>query len=400
MDIKVNALLLKKCIDPCNALVGKLDKGFDLKYANIQLIVKNKKLDLYATDTSIHMHTSYGDVIDALQDINVSVPADNLSVIFSDITNEEDTVELSFKQKFLKVQYKKQQFTLSYFYNADLVKEKASVFEEPEAFKLHINAMYETVDKFIYTPVFTLDYSRFKQILSSLLPCSSKSPADGNTYGIYYDGNFYATNGYSFTGCYEAKNKFPEGDVKHLFFHKHTVDYLLKLSAEGEASLGLRNGTVSININNVHMLFKNNIVNFVPVSVLKSFIDKNNQKYVINTREITPAIKKVMPFSDYNNKCYGELTFKVDKSLHITVADTNKKTGFIEYIAEEDLPSLEKETHIGIPLDTIYAALQQITTDKTIIYYNSKTVLPLVFVNEEGTQYYYVSPTKITVKDN
>ena len=109
MDIKLNAIQLKKCIEPCNNLVGKLDKGFDLKYANIQIIIKDKVLELYASDTNINVYAKYGEVFDATSDIDVSVPASHFFIIFSDITDSNDIVTFQFRSKFLKVLYKKQQ---------------------------------------------------------------------------------------------------------------------------------------------------------------------------------------------------------------------------------------------------------------------------------------------------
>jgi DNA polymerase III sliding clamp (beta) subunit (PCNA family) len=399
MDIKLNAMQLKKCIEPCNALVGKLDKGFDLKYTNIQLIVKDKQLDLYASDTNINIHTHYGAVADATQDIDIAVPADSFNIIFSDVSDPNDTVDLSFNEKVLKVLYKKQKYSLSYFYIPEAIKEKASVFDEPNAFSLFANGIYDMVAIEKYVPLMKMDYSQLKQIFSNLVPCMSKSPAESHIYGIYYDGNFYASNGYSFTGCYEVNNPFVAGEIKHLFFQNQIVQFILKLSMQGECSIGLKGKVISVKLDIIELLFTSNQVNYVPVSVLKSFITKNDQTYVVNTEELTPLIKKFISFSDFINKCYGELTFTTDNKLHISAADTNKKSGFLEYETEAVVPALEKETEIGITLDTVFAALQQIDTINTTIYYNSKTTLPLVFVNDTGNQFYYISPTKIKVKE-
>lgn len=398
MNIKLNAMQLKECIDPCNALVGKLDKGFDLKYANIQIVIKNKKLDLFASDTNINIHTTYGDVTDAVQDIDVAVPADSFTIIFSDVTNDSDIVEFSFTEKALKVLYKKQKYSLSYFYAAEAIQEKVSVFEEPNAFSLFVDSAHSTAKAQTYTPLLTIDYAELKQIFNNLVPCMSKSPADSNTYGIYYDGNFYASNRYSFTGCYEVNNTFNGGEIKHLFFQNQVVQFILKLSIQGDCKIGLKGTVISLELGHLELLFTSNHVNYVPVGVLKSFIDKNDKRYIVNTKELAPLIKKFISFSDFINKCYGELTFTTDNKLHISAFDANKKSGFLEYESDEVTTPLEKETEIGITLDTVFAALQQIDTDTTTIYFNCTTTLPLVFVNEKNNLFYYISPTKIKVK--
>jgi len=398
VNIIVNAVQLKKCLEPCNALVGKLDKGFDLKYTNIQLIIKNNNLDLYASDTNINIHTCYGLVADATQDIDISVPADSFHIIFSDVTDTADTVILGFEEKVLRVLYKKQKYSLSYFYAATAIKEKVSVFDEPDAFKLYNNSLYEQVITEQYVPLLKMPYSQLKQIFANLIPCMSKSPAESHIYGIYYDGNFYASNGYSFTGCYEVNNAFEGGEITHLFFQNQVVQFALKLATDEECSIGLKGKIISLSLGTVELLFTSNQVNYVPVSVLKSFIAKNNQMYIVDTKVLTPLIKKFISFSDFINKCYGELTFTTDNKLHISAVDTNKKSGFLEYETTAEMPTLEKATEIGITLDTVFAALQQIDSDTTTIHYNSKTTLPLVFINEAKTQYYYISPTKVKEK--
>lgn len=398
MDITLNAVQLRKCIEPCNTLVGKLEKGFDLKYCNIQLVITNKILDIYASDTNINIHSTYGEVPDAIQDIDISVPASNFYIIFSDITDSNDVVTLQFKQKFLKVIYKKQQYTLSYFHFSDLIKEKVSIFDEPDAFRLFNNIMFEDINKNTYYALFKCKYSDLKTIFNNLIPCMSKSPAESHIYGIYYDGNFYASNGSSFTGCYEINNNFECGETTHIFFQKPIIDFLSKISLDDDCTIGLRGNMVSINIGIFHIVFRNNMVKYVPVKVLKSFIEKNDKKCTVKTKELAPLIKKIKPFADFINKCYGEIIFNKTGDLSISVQDSNRKSSFVEYIPDNCEP-VDVITEVGIMLDTIQDALESINTENTIIHYNSKDRLPLIFVNELATQYYYISPTKLGVRE-
>jgi len=397
MDIVLNALKVKRCVEPCNTLVGKLDKGFDLQYCNIQLIIEENHLKLYATDTNIFVQTDYGLIEgDPVPNLDVSIPADNLYTVVSDITDPADEITLSFKNKYVKITYKKQQFTLHYFYNAELIEDKVSLFEAPEAFKLFLNKIFIDVSSAVQTPLFSTPFNKFKNILNSLIPCMSKSPAESRLYGIYYDGNFYASNNVSFTGCYKVNLTFPEiENINHVFFQNGVIQYLLKIPSSDDAfSLSIKGNLIASSINNVNILFKNNSVNFIPVHVLQTFIDGCDKKFTIINKELTPLIKKAIPFSDTLNRCYGEILFKTDKSIKISVADQHKKSSTVDYASEFEDDILEADVSRGINLDLVYAALQNIATDNIFLHYNSTELKPLIFIDEDATQYYYISPVR------
>lgn len=398
MEVTLNALKIKKCIEPCNTLVGKLDKGFDLQYCNIQLLIENNNLTLFATDTNIFVKTVYGPIEgDPVPDLDVSIPADNFYTVVSDIVDPNDTITLSFKNKYVKITYKKQQFTLHYFYHAELIEDKVSLFDAPLAFKLYMNRIFVDMEQNTLVPLFSTPFSKFKHILNSLIPCMSKSPAESRLYGIYYDGNFYASNNVSFTGCYKVNLDFPEvpekPEINHIFFQNGVIQYLLKISTSEEPiNLSLRGSLVIASINGLQVAFKNNLVNFIPVHVLQTFIDTCDKKFTIVNRELSPLIKKAIPFSDTLNRCYGEILFKPNKEIKVSVTDQHKKSSTVDYASEFDDDELESEVSRGLNLDLMYASLQNITSDNVFLHYNSQELKPLIFINEEDTQFYYISP--------
>lgn len=290
MKIILSTERLASCLADVSKVAIRGKKGSNPAYQNLQLCIKKNNLYLITFDGNYGMRVKYGGV--SGDDYSCAVEYDAFNHLVSNSSVPEIEINFIDEEKKAKIKIGKSKYSLQFSLDID--------FEY----------QYESIN-FSGEEVFSITPERMSEIAASLIPCIPSEDRLTSLKGIYYDGNFLATDTNVF-GFYHmnmetavSRGVFLPKDSVTLFSSFASKDIVFKFIIDSSRLVAISDSIIFISPE---------LVSKFPA--YKEIVDRvNSCEYSIelDTKSTLAACNRLIPFSDMYQKQFTDVGITVSE---------------------------------------------------------------------------------------
>lgn len=308
------------------------------QYHGVQFLFKDKNLYLYASNGTILCEVLYPDIeVEPMSRIVDFILLDKVVSL-----SDSEKITLDFREDALYISDAKSEYKMAYMVTQDYSTYFTSITKpDKEICKIKLSAI-----------------ARVSSFITACLPTKTNF---AQLYGVFFDGNFVATNSYSLAVCPMLPK--PLGKLS-FFLSSESFSLLSKLVAESDIAYFYNVGTGLVATIDTTTYILSTMANEFPnYKIVFDRFKKHTRTVTISKATAIKCCKKLVSFTDKHKRNSVGLTFR-EKEL-IIAASSDTKQGK-EVLSIKDL-HLEEEISFSINLVKFLDYLSHI--------YNSETTL-------------------------
>lgn len=361
MKVTFNRMKLVDALKPISVLLNSRNDALSASFNQVLFQFTSDVLFIYSTDGTYSIKTFYGVLENISTNFKCLVEGPPLISLLSLISTEE--LDADFQEDRVIVYADGNIYKFMYYVG---VHSHLALFERPyNSRSLSLEIGLKDLSEIIQF----LSYDIAKDVSRSFLS------------GIYYDGNFVATDGVLCGIVPYTSTDTP------LFFTKGSLDLIKALSDRGVCKIFKQGNLISVEGKDFTLRLPQVTEKFVDYSVVHNKRLTYPFSYTFETTPLLRSIQRLLPFSDRFNRHVGVVTFEPTGTLVLQAQSAATKEGYESILSVSGVYPQEKLT-FRITLDSFLNLVSTINTDKVILKFSDTWREPLI-IQEDTERIHY-----------
>jgi hypothetical protein len=367
MKVTIDRKQLKNCLDQGIKIISRIKRGSHPLYNHVQLDFKDNRLKLSCYDGSYGILADYGEI--QCQPARYLIDAQTCYHLIS--FSDQESLEFDFQTTKLVVIDNNNPYEFTYY--------------EAEGGDLsNIFKQYSTLEN----PIVVTKSEEFAKISQFLEPCVAQDVARSFLSGVYFDGNFVATDG---NMC--AVHIHITHQENSIFIPKEGLTFIATLPNTSPIYIYSVKNIIVCTCEMFELVLPQVGGNFPNYQAIINSCATYPFSFSIQKSVIEKICQKLTPFADENQRMIADLLFSTDNSLTISATSQGTKSG------KETLRSLlsicpEEALLFLVNIKIFSNLVSSIPCETLIIKYSSNNKLPIV-ITDGGKNTHYSSVLSI-----
>lgn len=360
MQFDLDTKYVAKCVNFVHKITNRNKKGADPLFTHMQVKIKQGELSFLATDKHYSVIVHYGG-IGVQEDLSCMIEVDAIRAITSYASAA--TLHFDFGEKKVVIKEGKNKYNLKYFLEFT---DHSHLFEQYDLTQpLPIKGTSEELNKAI----------------KFLEPCIAQDVARSFLRGIYYDGNFVATDSIN-CGVYD----FGETSDNPFFLVRDGLDFFNAFPSDEIIEVGTIGNIIVVRNSYATYMFPQLAATFpnykIGVNKWESLLD--NEVH-LSRLPLQVACSKLLPFTDTYQRQVAKITF-MDDEIIINCYHDKKEAN--EYVAVNATTFKDKEHVVLLDLKALAPLIAGIPGEDITIKFCTNNSIPIKVTNNEGCTTY------------
>lgn len=359
MILELDTLSVAKCISYISKITSRAKKGADPLFTYMQLRIRNGMLSFIATDKQYSVLVNYG-AVGATEDLACMIEVEGVKAITNYATAA--TLKFDFQERKVIIHEGKNKYNLQFY----------SPF---------VDFSY-IFDTFKIDTVFPIKCAagELNKIFKFLEPCIAQDVARSFLRGVYYDGNFVATDSIN---C--GVHPFSTEKTSPFFLIKDGLDLFTAFDNDEVIELSPINNMIVVRNIQTTYLFPQLNATFPDYTKITNICQTLPNVINLQRLPLQVACSKLLPFTDSYQRQVAKVTF-TDEEILINCYHSKKEANEFVAITDGNLP--DKGHTIFLDLKSLTPLVNAIPGDTISIHFSVDNRIPIKITNNNDYTVY------------